>query len=139
MKHSPKVHNKTSESQSKRDPISRYNQSKSSIVRNDKGYIEVINQRKKRNIQYGTRKATNNKFKSAQKTADLYIGRCDPEITPEDISTYLKDDLNSLCLKCEELKTRIPFSKAFKVTVYLKDRDQLLDTDCWPGRQEILY
>ena len=132
VKSSPKVQNKINESQSKRNPISRQNQSRSSIIRSNAGYIEVVNSRKKQNNQYGTRKTTNNKFKSAQKTADLYIGRCDSETTSEEISTHLKDELNTPCLKCEELKTRIPFSKAFKVTVYLNDRDQLLDTSCWP-------
>ena len=91
------------------------------------GFITVTS----RKTTTGTRKQ-NGALRGAKRTVDLYIGRCDDEVNEDDIKHYIKNELNIEALKCEKLSTRIPLSTAFKLTVKLEDRPQLLKGDSWP-------
>ena len=78
------------------------------------------------------KKTINGPLRSARKTADIYIGRCDPDITPKTISEYVVNEFKVKPIACIHLDTKIKFSCAFKLTIELSDRDKLLDLDHWP-------
>ena len=96
------------------------------------GFTTYYSRKKKKEIMTGTRKSANFKLKSAVKTTDLYVGRCDAHITPKDIKDYLSEELKVIALKCEDINTKIPFSKAFKLTININDCNALLNSECWP-------
>ena len=71
-------------------------------------------------------------MKSAIRTGDLYIGRCEPSSCPQDILNYVENEFNIKPINCIKLDTKVPFSTAFKLTVNMDDREKLLNSDCWP-------
>ena len=99
------------------------------------GYIIITN--RKRNRQHGAvgiKEAAIHlsAMKSAPKYYDLYVGRCNSQITIEILNEYLKDDLQIATHACEELECKIPNSKSFKISVSVDDRETLLNPNSWP-------
>ena len=81
----------------------------------------------------GTRKTSgNSNLRGALRTADLYIGRCDNDISTDDVASYVENELKIKSISCVELQTKIPLSKSFKLTVKIHDRNILLSDDSWP-------
>ena len=99
-------------------------------VTDNEGFIS----QKKRNSQAtGNRKPKScTNLRGAKKTVDLYIGRCDNDITSDDVISYIENELNIKSDSCTELQTKIPSSKSFKLTVNINDRNILLSDDSWP-------
>ena len=99
----------------------------------DEGFTRYISRSKRRSIATGTKKPSDGcKLKSADRFTDIYIGRCNEDITPEILSEYMKTDLGISARKCEQLTTKIPYSSAFKVTVHFNDKFKALNPDSWP-------
>ena len=89
--------------------------------------------RKRKPQATGTRKpSNNNNLRGALRTVDLYIGRCDNDMTTDDVISYVENELKIKSISCIELKTKIQLSKSFKLTVKINDRDLLLSDDSWP-------
>ena len=90
------------------------------------------NKRRKQNI-VGSRKTDGNKtIKSAPRIADLYLGNCDLEVTPEDIRDYIASEMNIDIDKCEVLPNKNPKCKSFKISLNMNDRSKLLSSEAWP-------
>ena len=106
----------------------------SRMIKDADGYLTVFSRKKPKNITTGMRSSTLESFRAAEKTYDLYLGRCDRDVTEEIIMNYTKNELGINLLNCEMLNTRIPFSRAFKITVKSDNRDALLDSNSWPER-----
>ena len=79
--------------------------SNSSIEKDSDGFQLSRSKKKKENI-IGSRKDSTTVLKSANKSADIFIGNCDPEISVESISKYINEELKVNVLKCENLVTR---------------------------------
>ena len=79
-------------------------------------------------------KETSNKhlFKGVDRFLDLYIGNCSEDVTSQSLIEYVSDECNVKVANCFELKTKIPNSKAFKISVSYNDREVLLTPKCWP-------
>ena len=107
-------------------------QFKPRIKKDEDGFITVVSRRNLRNITKGTRQPKSCLLKSAEKTVDMYIGRCDVSMTTDDVMNYINNELDVKGLSCINLQSRNPFSKSFKLTVRLNDRDTLLTDDSWP-------
>ena len=103
-------------------------------INDDVGYKDVKGKRKKRKIGIvGSKKYTENVlFKSAIKTADIYLGNCDVEVSPEAISEYLKNEMNIITIKCELLESKFTDSRSFKINLNMSDRMKLLSAEVWP-------
>ena len=65
--------------------------------------------------------------------ADLYVGNCDVGVTPESLVEYISDVTKIKVQKCEKLKTKYDDYASFKVTLFIKDRTNLLSADVWPS------
>ena len=97
------------------------------------GYELSMNKKRKKNI-IGTKKTseTGITIKGVVKKADLYVGNCDLNVNSEAIKEYIYKECKISIESCEELKSRNPSSKSFKVTLNIKDRNKLLSSDVWP-------
>ena len=95
------------------------------------GFMLPRNRKKKKNV-IGSRKVSSSVLKCAMRTADLYIGNCDPGVTVDILSTYIKEDLNIDIVRCEKLQSRYDNYSSFKVTLNVNDRIKLLSSEVWP-------
>ena len=100
-------------------------------VRDGDGFQLVQSKKKKKNI-IGSKKESNSVLKSAVKSADIFIGNCDTEVTAESICNYISDELKINVLKCESLVTIYDNYKSFKVSLQVNDRVKLLNAELWP-------
>ena len=99
----------------------------------DDGFTIVDNRRRKKKVNIvGSRKPVNGSIKSATKSADLYVGNCDPEVTVESLTQYLLDEMQIKIDKGEQLVSRNPNCASFKISLNLSDRMKLLSPDVWP-------
>ena len=104
---------------------------KSSLKAN--GFRGVIPQDKKTYSIIGTKSSINsNSFKGAIRMFDLYIGNCCEDASSQNLIDYISEECKIKVKSCIELKTKIPDSKAFKISVLDNDRDILLNPDKWP-------
>ena len=80
----------------------------------------------------GTKKPSAlNRIAGVVRNLDVFVGRCVPGTTTEDVKEYCTD--NGVTVdKCEEIKTNSSSSTSFKVTIAAGMRDKLLDSDFWP-------
>ena len=71
-------------------------------------------------------------LKGVQENKYLYVGRCDPKVSTDDIMKYMKDEINVEPLNCELIsKPNIPV-KYFRINVAASDIKTLLVPDAWP-------
>ena len=71
-------------------------------------------------------------LKGVQENKYLYVGRCDPKVSTDDIMKYMKDEINVEPLNCEVIsKPNIPV-KSFRINVAASDIKTLLVPDAWP-------
>ena len=100
---------------------------------NDFTIVNRSRNRKRKNNNFGKKLVNeNSKFKSAKHFVDIYIGRCDVNVTVEDVSSYVKAELNTDSFGVIELNSKNSYAKSFKINVLFSDRDKLLSEDVWP-------
>ena len=81
----------------------------------------------------GSKKTQGNEtIKGAFRHADLYIGNCDNDVTPDSISKYIVNETNIKVVKCESLASKNENCRSFKVTLKINDRQKLLSPELWP-------
>ena len=97
------------------------------------GFQLVSKNNRKNKSKYGIvgNKVTGS-IKCAIRNYDLYLGNCDLDIEENDIIKYVKDECNIDILYCNQLSTSSEYSKSFKLTTSLNDRDILLNPELWP-------
>ena len=66
-----------------------------------------------------------------ERVFDLFIGGCNCETNVEDIKSYC-NDLGVDLKKVEILQTKSEWYRAFKISVFLSDRDRLMSPETWP-------
>ena len=87
---------------------------------------------KKTNGIIGTKDKNNSNFKGAVRVFDLYIGNCFEGVSSQILTDYISEECDIKIKSCSELNTKIPNSKAFKISVMDAERDILLKSDIWP-------
>lgn len=81
---------------------------------------------------FGTRKSSpSNKISGVVRNLDVFVGRCTPETTNDDVISYCLEN-GAEVVKCEKINGKSPNSTSFKLTVSANIRDQLLDPGFWP-------
>ena len=68
----------------------------------------------------------------AVRYADLYVGGCYKNVTPDDITTYCTNSLNIVPNECVALVTKSKRFNSFKITFDYENREKLLDGALWP-------
>ena len=96
------------------------------------GFILVNRKTQKKNV-VGSRVSSGGLLRSASRTADLYVGNCDVDATPESLIQYIHDVTKVKVQKCEKLETKYDNYTSFKVTLFISDRTNLLSADVWPS------
>ena len=91
----------------------------------------VSRQRRKKNGIHGSKKCDSG-IRGVKRTMDIYIGRLDPSVSGDDLTTYIENDLGVNSVSCSCLSKLNAEIKSFKVTVNADDRDRLLDGRLWP-------
>ena len=81
----------------------------------------------------GVKNSPNNKFRSADKTLDLFIGRVDNDVNENEITSYVLSNFNIKVVKIEKIDIKASYCAAFKLTINSNDRDTLLNPDKWPS------
>ena len=97
------------------------------------GFRLVKNRRKRAGNIVGSRKANVNvKLRGAVQVADMYLGNCNLEVTPESIIEYICNEMNIEVQSCELLESRNRNCRSFKITLKSIDRPKLLVPEVWP-------
>ena len=96
------------------------------------GFILVNRKKQKKNV-VGSRESSSSLLRSASRTADLYVGNCDVDVTTESLTQYICDVMKVKIHKCEQLETKYSNYTSFKVTLFVNDRMDLLSEDVWPS------
>ena len=91
----------------------------------------VSRQRRKKNGIHGSKKCDSG-IRGVKRTMDIYIGRLDPPVSGDDLTTYIENDLGVNLVSCSCLSKLNAEIKSFKVTVNADDGDKLLDGRLWP-------
>ena len=101
--------------------------------KDDEGFILVKrNKHKKKGIIGSKNVSPSNILKSALKKVNLYVGNCDISITPETLTSYIKDEICVNIFKIISLETKYDSYTSFKITVDINDRPKLLSPDVRP-------
>ena len=96
------------------------------------GYTSVTSKKNLKSV-VGVKETTNGHlFKGVDRFFDLYIGNCSVDVDTQGLIDYVLNECKIKIHNCTELKTRIPNSKAFKISVSYADREVLLTPNCWP-------
>ena len=93
--------------------------------------VEKRKNNKKGSTIRGSR-TTNGAFKGVQETRDIYVGRCDVDVTSNVLSEYIKETLKINIIGCICLSGDDSPVKSFKVTVSADDSYEMLKDDVWP-------
>ena len=94
-------------------------------------WVTVVNRRRKQSFLTGAKK-TASTLKGVQQTMDLYVGRCDPNVTDEHIRQYILEEFNFEPMNCECISREGLYVKAFKVAVGASVIESMLDEERWP-------
>ena len=86
--------------------------------------------RQRREVISG-RKTANSDFASSERVVDVFLGGCKASTSSEVIEAYCRENGVSL-KKCESLNSRNEWTKCFKLSATLDDREKILDGDFWP-------
>jgi hypothetical protein len=96
------------------------------------------NNKQKSTLEKGTRKT--NKLKvNAQPTSSkaLFVTRFDEDVTCNDITEYINEQLNLIPRKCIKLKTRYPGYASFYILMNATEYEKIANPNFWP--EGILY
>ena len=89
-------------------------------------------QRKRNSTVFGSAPAQQSGFQSADRVLDVFVGGCGLDSDSDQIKSYCVS--LGICVKnCVNLDSRSEWSKSFKISVNLPDRDKLLDPTFWPS------
>ena len=106
---------------------------KSESPTDEEGFRLVQNRKKRAGNIVGSRKAKENeKLRGAVQVADIYLGNCNLEVTPESIVDYIRNEMNIEVQNCEPLESRNRNCKSFKIALKTIDRPKLLVPEVWP-------
>ena len=136
---------KTSQVRSKRKVGQNENASttlSSSTDENDNSWTAVTSKNQKRRekglekrnekLVTGSRKIVGGSLRAATRTADVFIGRVDNDVSEDEIKDYIKTNFNVDIYAVRKLNIRSEIYAAFKVNVKISDRDKLFDAELWP-------
>ena len=99
---------------------------------NDDGFITVKKKLQRKRI-VSTRMHGGAVLKNSPRRADIYVGNCDVDVSPESLQQYIEEEVKIKVKKCEKLITRYDNYASFKVTLFINDREKLLSSDVWPS------
>ena len=91
----------------------------------------LVQNKRARNTVKGS-KTSSGSLKGVQDSRDLYVGRCDPQVSDEDLIKYVKEDLKIHVIACKAISKDEAPVKAFKLTTRAEDSEKLLDATLWP-------
>ena len=80
----------------------------------------------------GARKVIGTTMRAVRRTADVFLGRVAKDVTVDGIKDYVKDNFNINVQTVECLKIQSEHFNAFKVTVFMDERDILFNAELWP-------
>ena len=89
-------------------------------------------QQKSSDFILGSKVSPNSKFKAANRTTDVFIGRVHTSVDSEEIKEYVKDKFNVSILEISKLDIKAENHNAFKVKINVSDRNALFNGNKWP-------
>ena len=111
---------------------SRKNTDRMSRVDNE-GFQMVEGKRKRQNNIVGAKNMKSvGLIKGAVRSADLYIGNCDLDVSEESLTKYIEEEVGVNAINCSILVSKNVRCKSFKVELSIKDRQKVLVPEIWP-------
>ena len=98
---------------------------------------QFVQMKRKRETIKGMRKIAG-VFNGAKRTAALYIGRCDPSVTPDVLKNYIDTELKFPIISCTQISNENSEVKSFKVLVEADVLSDLLGPSMWPENIVVL-
>ena len=80
----------------------------------------------------GSKKDAPSTMRAVRKTADVFLGRVDKAVEADNIKDYIKDNFKVTVQSIETVEIQSKMFNAFKVSVFLEDRDKLFNAELWP-------
>ena len=80
----------------------------------------------------GSRRDAHSTMRAVRRTADVFIGRVDRQVEAENVSDYIKEHFDVKVQNIEKVEIQSKLFNAFKVTVFLENRDKLFNAELWP-------
>ena len=80
----------------------------------------------------GAGKDANNRLKAVARTADVFVGRLDREVTEDEIKSFIKQSFDIDVFSVCKLDIISDVYNAFKVCVKANERSKLFDAEKWP-------
>lgn len=71
-------------------------------------------------------------LQAAPSTVDIFVGNCLETTETDDIKNYCVDEHNIVLISCKRLNSKIPYKESFKISVFEKDSELLLNKNSWP-------
>ena len=71
-------------------------------------------------------------MRAVRRTADVFLGRVDKEVEADNIKEYIKDNFEVNVQNIESVEILSKQFNAFKITVFLEERDKLFNAELWP-------
>ena len=98
------------------------------------GFQKVEKKKKTRKNIVGSKRMEGSRgiVKGASRSADIYLGNCDLDVTEDAISQYINEEINVKVIKCELLSSKNVNCKSFKITMNVNEREKLLLPEVWP-------
>ena len=69
-------------------------------------------------------------MRAVRRTADVFLGRVDKEVTVDNIKDYIKDTFDVMVQSIESVEIQSKQFNVFKITVLTEERETLLMLHC---------
>ena len=93
--------------------------------------MQQMNGNRRRTVIRGTRTADLSIASNEERIFDVFVGGCGHNSTEDRIKTFCSES-DVTPKKCEALRSASEWSKSYKLSVKLSDREKILDASFWP-------
>ena len=80
----------------------------------------------------GSKRDAPSTMRAVRRTADVFLGRVDKEVTVDNIKEYIKDTFDVMVRSIESVEIQSKQFNAFKITVLTEERETLFNAALWP-------
>lgn len=93
---------------------------------------QIVNNRKRKTGITGKKKTEEASFRAATRYADVFIGRLDEGVSTDVVKDYIVENFKIPVVGISKVEIRSERHVAFKVTVNIRDRQSLFNSELWP-------
>ena len=80
----------------------------------------------------GSKRDAPSTMRAVRRTADVFLGKVDKEVTVDNIKEYIKDTFDVMARSIEGVEIQSKQFNSFKITVVTEERETLFNAALWP-------